>query len=118
MESERTTIIDLTYRCNSPCRYCRWGNPRNEDRRDLPVSAVLLPAATLHSLGTSRVVFSGGEPLLYPHLVEVLRYYARYVEQVVIITNGLLLSDDKRRALHSAGAIARMCRISFRLPIR
>lgn len=104
MESERTAVIDLTYRCNSPCRYCRWGNSRTEGRRDLPLDLVLLPSATLQSLGTSRVVFSGGEPLLYPHLDKVLRYYAQHVEQRVIITNGLLLTDDTRRKLHSAGA--------------
>jgi pyruvate-formate lyase-activating enzyme len=100
----RTTIIDLTYRCNSPCRYCRWGSPQSQGRRDLPLDAVLLPPATLQALGTSRVVFSGGEPLLYPHLENVLRYYARYIEQRVVITNGLLLNDKKRRALRSAGA--------------
>lgn len=101
---ERTLVVDLTYRCNSPCRYCRWGNPKTEGRRDLPLDSVLLPAETLRTLGTTRVVFSGGEPLLYPHLDDVLRYYARHVESRVVITNGLLLGDDRRRKLRSAGA--------------
>jgi pyruvate-formate lyase-activating enzyme len=101
---ERTLIVDLTYRCNSPCRYCRWGNPKTEGRRDLPLDSVLVPPETLQILGTSRVVFSGGEPLLYPHLDDVLRYYARHVEGRVVITNGLLLGDDRRRKLRSAGA--------------
>jgi pyruvate-formate lyase-activating enzyme len=104
MDFMRTTIIDLTYRCNSPCRYCRWGNPHSDGRRDLPLDTVLLPSATLQTLGTSRVVFSGGEPLLYSWLEDVLRYYAQHVEQRVIITNGILLNDVKRRALRAAGA--------------
>lgn len=101
---ECTAIIDLTYRCNSPCRYCRWGNPRTADRRELPLEAVLLPAATLRFLGTSRIVLSGGEPLLYPYLDNVLSYYERFVKERVIITNGLLLTDQKRQVLQSAGA--------------
>jgi len=104
MDQEVTTIVDLTHRCNSPCRYCRWGNPRTEGRRHLPLDEVLLPPATLREVGTARVVFSGGEPLLYPHLNQVLHYYAEHVEHRVIITNGLLLSDEKRRSLRFAGA--------------
>jgi pyruvate-formate lyase-activating enzyme len=65
---------------------------------------VLLAPDTLRALGTSRVVLSGGEPLLYPHLDDVLRYYARHVESRVVITNGLLLSSSRRQHLRSAGA--------------
>lgn len=104
IEFMRTAIIDLTYRCNSPCRYCRWGNPRTDGRRDLPINAVSLPPATLQALGTRRVVLSGGEPLLHPHIEDVLRYYAPHVAQRVVITNGLLLTDEKRRGLRAAGA--------------
>lgn len=104
MEESHTAVIDLTYRCNSPCRYCRWGSPLTKGRHNLPLESVLLAASTLRELGTSRVVLSGGEPLLYPHLDDVLRYYAGHVESRVVITNGLLLSPSRRQRLRSAGA--------------
>ncbi len=42
-----------------------------------------------------RIVFSGGEPLLHPNFREIVGYYGKSVNEVVMITNGLLL-DDKR----------------------
>ncbi|HEX6910647.1 MAG TPA: radical SAM protein, partial [Longimicrobium sp.] len=104
MPTPRTAVIDLTYRCNSPCRYCRWGDRRTVGRRDLPLDEVLLPPESVRALGTSRVVFSGGEPLLYPHLDEVLRHYASLAADRIVITNGLLLTDRRRKQLRSAGA--------------
>lgn len=50
------------------------------------------------------MVFSGGEPLLYPALGRILEYYKQHVPARVVITNGLLLSEGRRRDLSHAGA--------------
>jgi MoaA/NifB/PqqE/SkfB family radical SAM enzyme len=52
------------------------------------------------------VVFSGGEPALNPALGSIIRYYAPYVRDRVVITNGLLMDRSRRADLLSAGATA------------
>lgn len=99
----KTLVVDVTYRCNSPCKYCRWGSPalRKPDR---PLQDSCLPAPTLSALAIERVVFSGGEPALNPALESIIRYYAPYVRDRVVITNGLLMDRGRRADLLSAGA--------------
>jgi pyruvate-formate lyase-activating enzyme len=101
----RTLVVDVTYRCNSPCLYCQWGSPalRKPDR---PPLDVCVPAATLAALGVEKVVFSGGEPALHPALDQILGHYAAHVAERVVITNGLLMDGDMRSHLLAAGATA------------
>ena len=70
-----------------------------------PLEAVLLPKDTLTSLGTERVVFSGGgEPLLRNDLEQIVEHYARMgLLSVVAITNGILLTPPSFSSLHKAG---------------
>lgn len=104
MRRYETLVVDVTYRCNSPCAYCRWGNSRTQGRVDLGLDEVLLSRESLLAVGTRRVVISGGEPTLFHALPEVLSHYAALVAERVVITNGLLLDDARRERLLSAGA--------------
>jgi pyruvate-formate lyase-activating enzyme len=101
----KTLVVDVTYRCNSPCRYCQWGSPalRKPDRA---VTEACVPATTLLALGVERVVFSGGEPALHPGFETILEYYAAHISERVVITNGLLMNKRKRERLLTAGATA------------
>ena len=99
-----TTVVDVTYKCNARCRYCRWGDGSAGDRTALDLEKLLIPAETLQLLGTRRVVISGGEPRLHPNLPEILAHYANLVEQVVVITNGYGLDRAAAEDLLSAGA--------------
>ncbi|MCA9619291.1 MAG: radical SAM protein [Myxococcales bacterium] len=101
--SPGTLVVDATYRCNSPCRYCRWGSPSTAGREDMPLAELCLPLALLEDLETTRVVICGGEPMLYPHLESLVRHYAKLCPQVVIVTNGLVLDERSLERLHAAG---------------
>ena len=99
-----TTVVDVTYLCNATCSYCQWGNPETPNRSHRTLSDLLIPKETLHSLGTERVVLSGGEPRLHPELPRILRYYRDLVSQVIVITNGFGLNAMEVSRLLEAGA--------------
>lgn len=100
-----TLVIDITYRCNARCAYCRWGDGRTAERRDTAVADLCVEPAILHGAAVGRVVLSGGEPLLHPGLSDVLAYYASAdVPERVVITNGLLASEARVQSCHRAGA--------------
>jgi molybdenum cofactor biosynthesis enzyme MoaA len=104
VESANTTVVDVTYLCNATCKYCQWGSQFTPGRTHRPFEEVLIPEGTLNSLGTQRVVLSGGEPRLHPHLKEILSHYRKLVGQVVVITNGYGLDTTEVSRLLQHGA--------------
>jgi molybdenum cofactor biosynthesis enzyme MoaA len=104
VDSANTTVVDVTYLCNATCKYCQWGNQVTSGRTHRTLEEVLIPEATLRSLGTQRIVLSGGEPRLHPQLKRILRHYRELVDQVVVITNGYGLDATEVSRLLESGA--------------
>lgn len=97
-------VIDVTYRCNASCLYCRWGSNKNMDEIDQPDFNILIPEKTIKSLGSERIVLSGGEPLIRNDLERIVSYYSKFnVKSIVLITNGLLLNQQRLKSLINAG---------------
>ena len=77
-------VIDLTYICNFTCHYCQWGDPTNEKRKNIQLDKLLVKSKSLKQMGVERIVFSGGEPLLHPNFREIVGYYGKAVNEVVM----------------------------------
>lgn len=64
----------LTYKCNSRCAYCDIPTKlENLPIRETDPELIIENLAALRRLGVKAVDFTGGEPLIYPHLSTVLR---------------------------------------------
>lgn len=87
--------ISLTDRCNLRCVYCmpreglQW-QPRAEQ---LSVEEIVRVVATAAQGGVRRVRLTGGEPLVHPHIVEIVRLIASIpnIEEVSLTTNAMML---------------------------
>lgn len=87
--------ISLTDRCNLRCVYCmpkdglQW-QPRADQ---LSVDEIVRVVETAAQGGVQRVRLTGGEPLVYPHVVEIVRRIASIstVEEISLTTNAMLL---------------------------
>lgn len=90
----------LSYRCNFSCRHCY---SRGQSRQELPLEQVLAIVADLAQSRVAFVNFGGGEPLLYPHLLEVARAAVARGVRVSMNTNGWLLDRAAADALREAG---------------
>lgn len=92
--------ISLTEACNFCCPYCRPEEITPESQHNL-VSAdewmVILEA--YHRLGVRALRLTGGEPLLYPQLEELLQRVAAtgWFEDISMTTNGSLLAPKAKR---------------------
>ena len=89
----------LTTRCNLRCNYCGYGCSSKNSNFDADPEKVVKGFAHLHSLrekykGDYKVVLGllGGEPLLYPHLIEIMTYVHDHLPLFNrdIVTNGLM----------------------------
>lgn len=80
--------IQLTLRCNFRCDYCT----RTSDQRiELPNDLVAALLEEVARLGGRKVVFTGGEPLLYPGVVELAKRGHDLGLSVSLNTNGTFL---------------------------
>ncbi len=86
--------VSLTQRCNLRCGYC-YGSDKTlpGSDRQLPFSGILRLIQAFASLGVTKVRFTGGEPLLRPGIVDLVRQTSALegISLVGLTTNGLIL---------------------------
>lgn len=87
--------ISLTDRCNLRCVYCmpKDGLQWQPLAEQLTVDEVIRVVETASSCGVKRVRLTGGEPLVHPHIVEIVRRIASIpeIEEVSLTTNAMML---------------------------
>jgi GTP 3',8-cyclase len=92
--------ISLTKQCNLACIYChREGEKGSENQ--LPAADIAEILAVSAKFGIRSVKFTGGEPLLRPDLLEIIRSVPNGMESS-LTTNGTLLAG-LARDLRAAG---------------
>ncbi len=91
----------VTRRCNLACGYC---NEFDSVSKPVPYEELVRWMDHLvGELGVTIMDFLGGEPLLHPRIADLVHYAHEKGCWTNIITNGLLLSDEKIEALNRAG---------------
>jgi len=94
----RDLRISITDRCNYRCVYCRTG-AGGEHFAELPLGDYLRIARVFVSLGITKIRLTGGEPLLRPGILDLIRSLAalRTPEgnppELALTTNGHLLAE-------------------------
>mgnify|MGYP005845818857 CR=1 FL=1 len=96
--------VEPTSRCNLQCRTCI-RNVWNEPTGDMSMATYLRLVDGLRAVPTlKRMSFWGyGEPLLHPHIVEMIRLAGQLGAQTDIVTNGVLLTGAMAERLIEAG---------------
>jgi len=69
-------LFELTRACDLACRHCRAEAKRERDPDELMTGEIVAVLDDLASLGSPRpiVVFTGGDPLVRPDLLNLVRY--------------------------------------------
>lgn len=96
-------MLHLLGRCNLECLHCYMeGSPRRQEQ--LPLDAVLRAVADCKKLGVGTICVTGGEPLLYGGLDEVLEAAAGVTDvQTTLCTNGTLLTAKRAERFRKWG---------------
>ena len=93
--------IEVTDICNLVCPGCfRRNNVEGHKPLEIVKKEIL---QCVEMTNCSRISISGGEPLLYPHLKEVVAFITSLKLRSVILTNGQLLTPEIIRDLKDAG---------------
>src|SRR5574337_1497345 len=102
--------ISVTDRCNLRCRYCMPKELFGEAFKFMPRSELLTfeeiarIARCVVGLGVTKIRLTGGEPLVRRNLEDLVAAIADIGgTDIALTTNGVLLTDEKARALKAAG---------------
>jgi MoaA/NifB/PqqE/SkfB family radical SAM enzyme len=99
--------LELTPNCNWSCLFCY--NPwRPEDRKDFPApmtfdQLVQVLERLIERVDFDYIALSGGEPLLYRRLDELIGWLCERSSYPILTTNGSLLSKPRVERLKDAG---------------
>src|SRR6476659_2820238 len=88
-----------TRRCNLKCGYC---TEFDSISRPIPIDVLKVRIDALHRLHVANITILGGEPLLHPQIDEIVSY-ANRKSQVLIFTNGLLLTKNINERINNSG---------------
>lgn len=86
--NKRTPIVvswALTNRCNSKCKYCsRW----KQETGELNTKQIFAIIDELSEMGTRRIIYTGGEPLIREDIGEIIDYTVERGVNVIVNSNG------------------------------
>jgi GTP 3',8-cyclase len=101
--SPRSVRVSLTDRCDLACVYCRPSRADGYLDSRLDASGWRAMLGGLAAAGVARIRFTGGEPLLYKSLEQVIAHAVELgFEDVALTTNATQLAG-RARALRAAG---------------
>mgnify|MGYP000849218686 FL=1 len=98
-KGESTAMIDFCfdYKCNMKCKHCSNLSFTKKDRQ-MTISDLKELARQADELGLAQFVISGGEPLTFDNLDDIILALNPWKFNIAMSTNGLLL--DKKMAQH------------------
>ena len=95
-------MFELTYRCNLRCRYC-YVVDEDDKRKELSTAQIYSILDTLAASGTLNIGFTGGEPFMREDIIDILAYAKKLGLNVILLTNGSLITPEKADALAKLG---------------
>ena len=96
-------VWNMTRRCNLKCVHCYAQSEDKDYDNELTHEQSLKMIDDLAEFGVPVLLFSGGEPLIHPRLVEYAEYAIKKGMRAVISTNGTLITKEKAEILKKVG---------------
>jgi radical SAM protein with 4Fe4S-binding SPASM domain len=97
-------LWELTQRCNLCCIHCRAAaSPQTLENNLIKGEDMVRLIRELKELGCPTLALTGGEPLLRPDIVDIVKEATKQGIKTRIQSNSLLLTEDLAKKLKAAG---------------
>jgi MoaA/NifB/PqqE/SkfB family radical SAM enzyme len=96
--------LQILYNCNFRCGICDFWKEAYRDKGRLSAAEAVIVSNQLNAIGPQIISIGGGEPMLHPELVPIVRALSRH-HFPVMITNGSLVTEGLARQLWQAGMV-------------
>jgi len=103
-EDKKPVVVwNMTRRCNLKCVHCYAHAKDKAFKNELKTTEAMTMIDDLAAYGVPVLLFSGGEPLMHPDLVDLAGYAVGKGMRAVISTNGTLITPEKAQQLKEIG---------------
>jgi len=92
-----TSNLSITHKCHCKCVHCSADPFIDPSRKELTTDEIKTVVDDALDLGSSLVIFVGGEPLIHPDIFELIRYVDKDRAMPMIFTNGWLLEESAEK---------------------
>jgi len=96
--------ISITEECPNHCIHCAL--PDTDNKASLSPEEVTGVIDQAIRMGTTMIIFDGGEPMVHPDLVEMVRHVDPDKAVATVFTSGTGLTPEKAASLKDAGLFA------------
>ncbi|MBF9255619.1 radical SAM protein [Pontibacter sp. 172403-2] len=94
---------DITHNCNLRCKHCFFTASQLSDKASFSKEEAITFVEYLANKKVFHLSLAGGEPLLYPHIVDVIETATKNGMLVALSTNAILLTEELAASLRNAG---------------
>ena len=98
-----TANFAITFRCQCRCVHCSADPFIDPEREELTTDELKTVISGALELGSSLVIFTGGEPMLRDDLYELIAHVDREKAMPMMFTNGQFLTQENVARLKDAG---------------
>jgi 12,18-didecarboxysiroheme deacetylase len=102
-DKKPVVVWNVTRRCNLKCVHCYSQSEDLDYQGELSTEDGKALIDDLAEFGSPVILFSGGEPLIRPDILELIEYAATKGLRAVVSTNGTLISKPVAEKLHEIG---------------
>ncbi len=102
-DKKPVVVWNITRACNLKCVHCYARAVERTKDKELSHEQGLALIDDLADFGAPVILFSGGEPLMRPDLVDLANYAVKKGMRAVISTNGTLITQEKAEELKDVG---------------
>jgi MoaA/NifB/PqqE/SkfB family radical SAM enzyme len=99
--------VEVTSRCNFRCRYCYRSaehvGTASKAAFELTTDQSLAMLSKLAEAGVGTMELTGGEPLLHPGILEIIKFCGAHFNLCALLTNGSTVTEKAAQALADAG---------------
>lgn len=114
MYQTKAAYIELSSACNLKCKHC-YNNSGNSGINLIDQTSLIRVIDELAKLDCEKIALSGGEPLAYKNIIEIIKYISKSTNmRVSIVTNATLITED---FINQVSQIINCKRLSFQVSL-
>jgi 12,18-didecarboxysiroheme deacetylase len=103
IDKKPVVVWNVTRACNLNCMHCYAQAVEKSREKELSKEQAMAVIDDLAEFGSPVILFSGGEPLMRPDLMNLAGYAVDKGMRAVISTNGTLITGEKAKELKKIG---------------
>ncbi len=103
LDKKPVVVWNMTQRCNLKCVHCYARSEDIDYANEMSHEQCIAMIDDLADFGVPVLLFSGGEPLVHPRLLDYARHAVDRGMRAVISTNGTLITREKADQLKQIG---------------